>query len=63
MQFSTNIDSRYSKSPLRGDMDTIDRVFDYLVDATELELVLGGLGGVKLFATVDASNGTHDDRK
>ena len=61
VQFSTNIHSRYSKSPLRGDMETIDRVLDYLVNTADLGLVLGGLGGVKLYATVDASCGTHDD--
>ena len=44
-------------------MDTIDRVLDYLVNTADLGLVLGGLGGVKLYATVDASYGTHDDRK
>ena len=43
-------------------METIDRVLDYLVNTPELGLVLGGLGGVKLYATVDASYGTHDDR-
>ena len=44
-------------------METIDRVLDYLVNTADLGLVLGGLGGVKLYATVDASYGTHDDRK
>ena len=63
VQFSTNIHSRYSKSPLRGDMHTVDRVLDYLVNTPELGLVLGGHGGVKLSATVDASYGTHEDRK
>ena len=59
VQFATNIHSRYSKSPLTGDMESIDRVLDYLVNISELGLVLGGLGSV----TVDASYGTHDDRK
>ena len=44
-------------------METIDRVLDYLVNTTVLGWVLGGLGGVKLYATVDASYGIHDDRK
>ena len=44
-------------------MVTIDRVLDYLGNTTELGLVLGGLGGVTLYATVDAFYGTHDDRK
>ena len=44
-------------------METIDRVLDYLVNTADLGLVLGGLGGVKLYTTVDASYGTHDDRK
>ena len=44
-------------------METIDRVLDYLVNTTELGSVMGGIGGVILYATVDASFGTHDDRK
>ena len=44
-------------------MDTLDRVLDYLVKTSELGLVLGGLVGLKLYATVDASYGAHDDRK
>ena len=44
-------------------MHTVDRVLDYLVNTPELGLVLGGHGGVKLSATVDASHGTHEDRK
>ena len=62
VQFSTNIHSRYSKSHLRGDIATIDRILDYLVNTSELGLVLGGLGWVKLYATVNASYGTHDYR-
>ena len=63
IQYATNIHSRYTKSPLRGDMVTLNRVLDYIVNTPELGLVLGGHGGVKLYATVDASYGTHDDRK
>ena len=63
VQFATNTHARYTKSPLRGDMDTLDRVLDYLVNTPELGLVLGGHGGVILYATVDASYGTHADRK
>ena len=44
-------------------METSDRVLHYLVNTQELGLVLGGLGGVKLDVTVDASYGTHDDSK
>ena len=44
-------------------MTTVDRILDYLVNTPELGLVLGGLGEVVLYATVDASYGTHDDRK
>ena len=44
-------------------MVTVDRVLDYLVNTPDLGLVLGGLGGVVLYATVDASYGTNDDRK
>ena len=43
-------------------MKTFDRVLDYLVNTADLGLVLGGLGDVKLYATVDASYGTHEDR-
>ena len=58
-----NTHSRYTKSPLRGDMITLDRLLDYLVNTPDLGLVLGGHGGVTLYATVDASYGTHADRK
>ena len=44
-------------------METIDRVLDYLVNTPDPGLMLGGLGGVKLYATVDASSGTCDDCK
>ena len=63
VQYATNMHSRYTKSPLRGDMVTLDRVLDYLVNTPDLGLVLGGHGGVVLYATVDASYGTHEDRK
>ena len=33
VQFPKNIHSRYGWLPLRGDMETIDRVLDYLVGA------------------------------
>ena len=52
VQFSTNIHSKYSKSPLRCDVVTIDRVLDYLVNTSVLGLVLGGLGGVKLYGCI-----------
>ena len=58
-----NMHSRHTKSPLRGDMITLDRLLDYLVNTPDLGLVLGGHGGVVLHATVDASYGTHADRK
>ena len=44
-------------------METLDRVLEYLVHSPKLNLVLGGHGGVKLYATVDASYGAHADRK
>ena len=44
-------------------METIDRVLGFFVDTSDLGLVLGGLGGVNLYATVHASYGTYDDRK
>ena len=63
VQYATNTHARYTKIPLRGDMHTLDRVLEYLVNTSELGLVLGGTGGVRLYATVDASYGTHADRK
>ena len=63
IQLAINLHSRYTKSPLRGDMVTLDRLLDYLVNTSDLGLVLGGHGGVILYATVDASYGTHADRK
>ena len=44
-------------------MIILDRLLDYLVNTSDLGLVLGGHGSVLLYATVDASYGTHDDRK
>ena len=43
-------------------MESTDQVLGYLVDTSELGLVMSGLGGIKLYATVDASCGTHDYR-
>ena len=63
IQLAINLHSRYTKSPLRGDMVTLDRLLDYLVNTPDLGLVLGGHGGVLLSATVDASYGSHVDRK
>ena len=63
VQYATNTRSRYINPPLRDDMVTLDRVLDYLVNTLELRLVLGGHGGVVLYATVDASYGTHEGRK
>ena len=63
VQLAVNLHARYTKCPLRGDMVSLDRVLEYLVHTPELGLVLGGHGGVKLYATVDASYGTHEDRK
>ena len=39
-QFATNIHCRYTKSLPRGDMNTLDRVLEYLVHSQELGLVL-----------------------
>ena len=63
VQYATNMHSRYTKSSLRGDMVTLDRVLDCLVNTPDLGLVLGGHGGVVQYATVNASYGTHEDRK
>ena len=63
IQLAINLHSRYTKSPLRGDIVTLDRLLEYLVHTPDLGLVLGGHGVVILYATVDASYGTHADRK
>ena len=46
VQFARNIHSRYNKSPLKGDMNTLDWVLEYLVHSPEFGLVLGDHGGV-----------------
>ena len=63
LQLATNLHSRYTKCPIRGDIVTLDRMLEYVVNSPELDLVLGGLRGVRLYATVDATHGTHEDRK
>ena len=60
---AVNLHARYTKCPLRGDIMTLDRALGYLVNTPKLGLVLGGHEGVLLYATVDASYGTHKDRK
>ena len=44
IQLAINLHSRHTKSPLRGDMVTLDRLLEYLVNTPDLGLVLGGLG-------------------
>ena len=63
VQLAVNLHARNTKCPLRGDMVSFDIVLEYLVHTPELGLVLGGHGGEKLYATVDASYGTHEGRK
>ena len=63
IQLAINLHSSHTKSPLRSDMVALDRLLEYLVNTPDLGLVLGGAGGVVLYATVDASYGTHADRK
>ena len=46
IQLAINLHSRYTKSPLRGDMVTLDRLLEYLVNTSDLGLVLGGGMGV-----------------
>ena len=60
---AVNLHARYTKCPLRGDMVSLRRVLEYLVNTPELGLVLGGRGGVILYATVDASYETREDHK
>ena len=63
IQFSTNMPSRQTKSPIRGNIVALDLVLEYLVNTPDFGLVLGGLGGVTLYATDDSSYGAHDDWK
>ena len=63
MPISVNMHLRQTKSSLRDDMETLDRVFDYFVNTPDLGLVLGGLGRVVINATVDTSCKTHEGRK
>ena len=42
-------------------MVTSGRVLKYLINTSELGLMLGGLGGVQLYATVEASHFIRKD--
>ena len=55
--------SRQCKSPTEGDLDAVDRILNYLAGTRTLGLCFHAPSGVKLVATVDASFGTHTDRK
>ena len=45
LQLATNLHARYTKCPLRGDMVSLYRVLDYLVNSSELGLCWAGLEG------------------
>ena len=61
--YAVNNTSRYTKTPTKHDMARIDRICHYIAGTPHLGLTLGSIEGVRLYATVDASYGTHDDRK
>ena len=46
IQPAINLHSRYTNSPLRGNMATLDRLLDYLVNTPDLGLVLESHDGV-----------------
>ena len=60
---ATNLHTRYTKAPRTGDMETLDYLLQYLVAHPDLGITLGGIGGVVLWATVDVSYVSHEDRK
>ena len=61
--YAVNMASRQCKSPTEGDLDAVDRILNYLAGTRTLGLCFHAPSGVKLVATVDASYGTHTDRK
>eukprot|EP00607_Mallomonas_marina_P008932 CAMPEP_0182421592 /NCGR_PEP_ID=MMETSP1167-20130531/6995_1 /TAXON_ID=2988 /ORGANISM="Mallomonas Sp, Strain CCMP3275" /LENGTH=545 /DNA_ID=CAMNT_0024598843 /DNA_START=210 /DNA_END=1847 /DNA_ORIENTATION=+ len=63
ISFAVNMHSRYSKGPRKEDMKTLDRILQYVATQPKDGIILKSAEGVKLYATVDASYGTHADRK
>jgi hypothetical protein len=61
--FAVNMASRQCKSPTEHDLISVNRILDYLAGTRALGLRFHSDSGVKLVATVDASYGTHVDRK
>mmetsp|Transcript_9724 Transcript_9724/g.9805 ORF Transcript_9724/g.9805 Transcript_9724/m.9805 type:complete len:420 (+) Transcript_9724:643-1902(+) len=61
--YAVNMHSRYSKGPRHADMKTLDRILEYVASVPNEGIVLKSEEGVRLYATVDASYGTHTDRK
>ncbi len=55
--------SRQCKSPTQFDLNAINRVLYYIAGTYDLGLKLYSNDGVRLYATVDASYGCHDDSK
>lgn len=60
---AVNMHSRYSKGPRKEDMKTLNRILEYVAGTPTEGVTLQSHEGVVLYATVDASYGTHDDRK
>jgi hypothetical protein len=61
--YAVNMASRRTKAPTAWDMDAADRILYYLVGTKDLGLRFTKTEGIILYGTVDASYGTHDDRK
>ena len=53
--FAINVHARYTNCPLRGDMATLDRVFEHLVSTFELGMMLGRLGGAEVTFGLNAA--------
>lgn len=61
--FSTTAMSRKCQSPTIADARAVSHIMNYIVGTRELALTLRGEDGIVLYATVDASYGTHTDSK
>ena len=63
LAYSINECSRHAHEPTEDDMARVDRILHYCADTSSLGLTFNSQEGPVLYATVDASYGSHDDRK
>eukprot|EP01035_Chromulina_nebulosa_P025306 gene25306-33026_t len=61
--FAVNMMSRQTKQPTKHDMLAVDRILQYVAGTPTLGLTFHSNDGIVLTATVDASYGSHSDRK